>query len=200
MDRLFPWFLLRGHFRSLSIRQDGGHRQNWPVTLLVYGAPLLAIAIYWYLDGVLSMPVVIQRAGPVLTAVALLAGGTLTAFTHLSTLRLKLTDRAEPGSYSQEGEEIDGEAGDRGMVDEVATHLIMAAMFSTITALVIILGVNFASGAPGTDEVRGPFAWVINALLIFDATLYWIAIPRVYLTYVELNKVDPRMAGNTSGY
>lgn len=200
MDRLFPWFLLKGHFRSLSTRVNGGHKQNWPVTFLVYGVPLVAIGIYWYLEMVHSMPVVIQRAGPVLTAVALLAGGTLTAFTHLSTLRLKLTERAEPDSYLEAMEEVDGEATDRAMVDEVATHLIMAAMFSTITALFIILGVNFASGAPGTDEIRGPLAWVINALLIFDATLYWIAIPRIYLTYVELNKVDPRLAGNTSGY
>lgn len=200
MDRLFPWFLLKGHFRSLSIRVNGGHRQNWPVTLLVYGLPMLAVALYWHLEVNLALPVVIQKPGAVLSAAALLAGGTLTAFTHLSTLRLKLTERAETASFPESAEDVDGEADDRAMVDEVATHLIMAAMFSTITALTLILGMNFASGAPGSDEIRGPVAWIINALLIFDATLYWIAIPRIYLTYVELNKVDPRLAGNTSGY
>ncbi|MDI2032985.1 hypothetical protein PJL15_00069 [Paenarthrobacter nitroguajacolicus] len=200
MDRLFPWFLLKGHFRSLSIRTDTEHRQNWPVTLLVYGAPFVALVIYWALDANLSMPVVIQRSGPVLTAVALLAGGTLTAFTHISTLRLKLTERADSSELPVEGESLDGEASDRAMVDEVATHLLMASLFSTLTALVLILGMNFAAGEPGLDEIRGPMAWIINALLIFDATLYWIAIPRIYLAYVELNKVDPRMAGNASGY
>jgi putative hemolysin len=50
---------------------------------------------------------------------ALLAGGTLAAFTHLSTLRLKPIERSIDSK--------DTEQADRDMVDEVAIHLIMAS-------------------------------------------------------------------------
>ena len=125
-----------------------------------------------------------------LSAAALLAGGTLTAFTHLSTLRLRLTER--------ETDEKKTEQSDRDMVDEVAVHLIVAALSSTFTALLLILGITFAS-AVVADEIRGPFAWLAFASLTFNALLYWLAFPRLYLTYIELNNVARHMAGNVVG-
>lgn len=55
----------------------------------------------------------LRAPGSVLTGVAILAGGFLTSFTHLSTLRAKLTDRADVYSEAEEPE--------RDLLDEVAT-------------------------------------------------------------------------------
>jgi hypothetical protein len=189
MDRLFPWFLFRGHFRSLAIRDEDSTRQNWPVTAVVYGLPFATLVFCSLLEQIWHLPVVLQKPGAVLSAAALLAGGTLAAFTHLSTLRLKLTERSI--------ESKDTEQADRDMVDEVAIHLIMAALSSTFTALLLILGITFATGSTSTDEIRGPFAWMVFSALTFNGILYWIAFPRLFLTYVEINSVSKSMAGRS---
>lgn len=189
MDRLFPWFLFKGHFKSLSIRGETFTRQNWPVTAVVYGLPVVTFILCWLLEQIMQVPVVLQKPGAVLSAAALLAGGTLTAFTHLSTLRLKLTERSV--------ELKDTEQADRDMVDEVALHLIMAALSSTITALLLILGITYATGSTNTDEIRGPFAWIVFSSLVFNGVLYWIAFPRLFLAYIEINNVSKAMAGRS---
>lgn len=156
---------------------------------MVYGLPAVTLVFCWLFEHMWQLPVVLQKPGAVLSAAALLAGGTLAAFTHLSTLRLKLTERSI--------ESRDTEQADRDMVDEVALHLIMAALSSTITALLLILGITFATGSTSTDEIRGPFAWFVFSSLAFNGVLYWIAFPRLFLTYVEINNVSKAMAGRS---
>ncbi|BCW57583.1 hypothetical protein StoSoilB20_09300 [Arthrobacter sp. StoSoilB20] len=68
----------------------------------------------------------------------------------------------------------------------VAIHLIMAALSSTMTAFLLVLGITYATGTTDVDEIRGPFAWLIFSSLAFNGLLYWIAFPRLYLACVEL--------------
>ncbi|GAA4430749.1 hypothetical protein GCM10023169_34530 [Georgenia halophila] len=187
MERLFPWSFFRGHFRSLSDRKETSSRQNWPLTLLVYGLPLAVLILCWQLEQTFQTPVVLQEPGAVLTAAALLTGGALTAFTHLHALRLRLTERINESTQT-----------DRDMLDEVAVHLIMAALASIFTAFVLVLGITFATGNTNGGVMSGPFAWIVFASLTFKALLYWIAFPRLYLTYVRLNDVSSRMSGTES--
>ena len=95
--------VLRGHWKGLSNGARDGHHPDW-LARIILATPAGLFVVIWGLKGSFAAPT------PILAAVALLAGGMLTAFTHLSTLRMKITelvDEAEDERFVVEREMID---------------------------------------------------------------------------------------------
>lgn len=180
MDRLFPLALVRGHFKSLV------HNEAWNMRVFilcaVHGIPLLVAAWCWVhgLDA--------KVLAPILTAMSLLAGGALSAFSHLSTLRLRLTERQDTTKKSEKP--------DRRMFDESATHLLSCAVgamasAASLVGAIVLIGQRPCFGGLGAAWI----GWI--ASLTF--TLFWISVPRIYLSYVNLNIVESSINGTHHG-
>lgn len=93
LDRLNPAALIRGQWKTLSdYRNPEVTRGDRVARAIVYLGPLTVGFLVWKIDGRISSP------GPLLAGVALLTGGLLSTFTHLSTLRLKLTKELTSGT------------------------------------------------------------------------------------------------------
>lgn len=180
MDRLFPVALIRGHFKSLFLNEVW-----WARVLLiiaVHGVPLLIGLWAWFhgLDG--------RVLAPALTAMSLLAGGALSAFSHLSTLRLRLTERQDVTKTSEKP--------DRRMFDESATHLLSCAVGAMASAASLICAIVLVGS--GTS-LCGPGAAWLGWIASLTFTLFWISVPRIYLAYVNLNAVEPSINGTHHG-
>jgi hypothetical protein len=134
--------------------------------------------------GKLSAP------GSLLAGVSLLAGGFLAAFGQISGLRLRLTDRAR--------EYRDVEQVDRDALDETAAHLLVASLGSALTALVIVLGMNFAAN-PKDGSISGPFAALALMFASYVFLVFIIAVPRLYTAYVNINHVRAELSGTHRG-
>ena len=178
-SRFVPVALFRGHWKGLS-----DYRHDSPVAdrltrLLIVALPLSAAAAIWVFGGRLTSP------GALLSGVALLTGGFLAAFGQISTLRLRLTDRR--ADYEMV-EQIDRDA-----LDETAAHLLMASFMSALTALTLVLGMNFALCADGT--LKGFWAAAAVALSSYVLLIFMIAIPRLYVAYVNINSVRAELSG-----
>ncbi|MDQ0633694.1 hypothetical protein QFZ40_001603 [Arthrobacter pascens] len=180
MDRLFPLALLRGHFKSLVLNEV------WIVRLLVLGAvhgiPLL-IGVWSWANGLDS-----KVLAPTLTAMSLLAGGALSAFSHLSTLRLKLTERQDITRKSEKP--------DRRMFDESATHLLSCAVGAMASAASLVGSIVLVGQNPRLEGFGA--AW-IGWIASLTFTLFWISVPRIYLSYVNINAVDSSINGTHHG-
>ena len=182
-SRFIPVELFRGHWKGLS-----DYRGHHPVAdnvtrVCIVVLPVAAGVAMFVFQGFLAAP------GALLAGVALLAGGFLAAFGQISTLRLRLTDRAR--DYP-EAEQIDRDA-----LDETAAHLLVASFMSALTALALVLGMNFGANAAGA--VGGFFAALAVTLAAYVLLVFIIAVPRLYLAYVNLNKVRPELSGAHRG-
>jgi len=98
LDGFSPWDLFRGHTKGLSDYRSPTEkakldRRTRAVLVVV---PVLVGALIWIFHGKIASP------GALLAGVSLLAGGFLTAFTHLSTLRIRLTERREAWERSSD--------------------------------------------------------------------------------------------------
>ena len=176
MDRLFPFDLVRGHFKSLYAGAS-----LWlkvVLTLAIYGVPTGVAAVAW-LVGLDT-----RVLAPLLTAMSLLSGGTLSAFGQLSTLRLRLTDRLDRTPQTEKP--------DRRMFDESATHLLFCATMAMVTAMSVVVTMMTVGGAPRICGLNA--AWILWATTL-TAILFWIAVPRIYLAYVNINRVDHEVDG-----
>src|SRR3546814_17289338 len=85
--------------------------------------------------------------GALLSGVALLAGGFLAAFAQLSNLRIKLTERMR--------DLPDADRIDRDALDETASHLLVSSYLSAVTAVILVLGMNFGTNAQGAGRETG---------------------------------------------
>ncbi|WP_368499990.1 hypothetical protein [Herbiconiux sp. A18JL235] len=131
----------------------------------------------------------ISTPGSLLAGVALLAGSFLAAWGQVSSMRLKLTERAEDFKTV---EQID-----RDSLDETAAHLLVASLMSGGTALWLVLGMNFGANADGS--ISGPFAAIATAFAVYVLLVFLIAIPRLYTAYVNINKVRDELSGTHKG-
>ncbi|MCX5410754.1 hypothetical protein [Streptomyces sp. NBC_00059] len=142
--------------------------------------PCIVFTLVWVRDGRLSAP------ASLLTGVALLTGGMLSAFTHLSTLRLKIT-------------EWDGTDGDnkfeveRGMLDETAAHLLTGSLLCAFDAAALVIGMNVSSTKNG--QLYGFWAAFTSGLSSYILVIFIFVIPRLYSAYVEINNVTPGLNG-----
>lgn len=133
-------------------------------------------------DGCLSAP------GALLSAVALFSGGLLASFGQLSTLRLKLTERAGDNHFS--------ERIDRDYLDETAAHLLVAAYSAAVSAALLIMAMSFGADAQG--RIGGAWAAVITSVTTYVFVVFIIALPRLYVAYTRINKVRREMSGTAS--
>lgn len=180
MDRLFPIALIRGHFKSLFLNEAWGARIL--LILAVHGVPLAVGAWSWF-HGLDS-----KVLAPTLTAMSLLAGGALSAFSHLSTLRLRLTERQDVTKKSEKP--------DRRMFDESATHLLSCAVGAMVSAASLVCAIVLVGNSPCIRQYGAAWlGWI--ASLTF--TLFWISVPRIYLAYVNLNSVESSINGTHHG-
>lgn len=183
LDRLNPAALVRGQWKSLSdYRNPRVAHGDVVARAIVYIGPLAVGLLVWLIDGRISAP------GPLLAGVALLTGGLLSTFTHLSTLRLKLTERAEQWQ--------DAERLDRDAMDESATHLLVAAYASAITAALLVVGMNVTEP---NQPLVGIFAIATSVAATFVLINFLMVIPRLYGAYVSINSVRSELSGQHSG-
>ncbi|MGM1030614.1 MAG: hypothetical protein ACQEWM_12220 [Actinomycetota bacterium] len=178
-DRLIPTQLFRGHWKALSDYRSPTPVGDKVTRGVIIGVPLLAGVAVVALDGSLSAP------GALLSGVALLAGGFLAAFAQITNLRFKLTERMRDFP--------DAERVDRDALDETASHLLVAAYLSGLTALLLVLAMNFGTNALGA--VNGGWAGVVVAPATYVLLTFLIALPRLYSAYVTFNAVRPELSG-----
>lgn len=179
-SRFFPVELFRGHWKSLSDYRSRKPIADTTTRFFIVFLPLAAGSCLFVFHGALAAP------GSLLAGVSLLAGGFLAAFGQISSLRLRLTDRADHFAET--------EAIDRDALDETAAHLLVASFMSAMTALVLVLGMNFSSDAK-SGAVNGVFAALAVALACYVLLVFVIVIPRLYIAYVNINRVRDELSG-----
>ncbi|MEV8195067.1 hypothetical protein AB0P13_23580 [Rhodococcus pyridinivorans] len=175
--------LLRGQLKGLTLDARGGNPADVLARVVLYGVPLALVVAALIKNWTLAAPV------PILTAVSLLAGGTLSAFSSISTLRMKLTEWSG---------ESDGRDVDRESLDESVAHLFMIALACVVDAAVLVVGLNFAVGAKGTPEegvLTGAFAAVAIGVTSYIFLTFVMVLPRLYWAYTKMNRVSRKMNG-----
>lgn len=171
--------VLRGHWKGLT---DGRYTPPRP-DFFARMAPLIPITIFllmWIKKGHLSTP------GALLTGVALLAGGMLSAFTHLSTLRLKIKEWA--GTSEASRYEVE-----KGMLDETAAHLLTGSLLCAFDVASLVIGMNVSVTKEG--HLYGFWAALSAAISSYVLVIFIFLIPRLYSAYVEINDVSPDLNG-----
>jgi hypothetical protein len=174
--------VFRGSWKGIS---DTRYQPDWLTRFVLACPPLALLILMWWLGGRLSAPT------PILTAVSLLAGGMLSAFTHLSTLRLKITEWLDAsGADSQRF--LD----EREMLDETAAHLLAGAVACVVTAVLLVLGMNLSMDEKGA--ITGLWAAASAAAGSYSALLFLMTAPRLYSAYVQINRVSSKLSGFSS--
>jgi len=182
-SRLLPTTIFRAHWKGLSDYRDKEVHPDYITRILLVGIPLVAGGLFWGLGGCLSVPTVL------LAGVSLLAGAFLGAFGHIATLRSRLADR--------EDDYPDAERIDRDSLDETAAHLLVASYMSALTAFVLVLGMNLSLNAQGA--LVGFWGGLAVALALYVLLVFMIALPRLYNSYANINKVRDALSGTHKG-
>lgn len=183
-DRLVPTSVFRAHWKALSdYRSSGKPRPDWVTRAVVVGLPAIVTVLGWWTGLELKSP------EGLLAALALLAGGFLTAFTHLSTVRMKLADR----------EDVWGEAEriDRDSIDETSAHLLAASYLSGVAAALLVLGFNF--GATEEGNIAGVWAALASGAMTYVLVLFLVSLPRLYSAYALYANVRNELSGTHKG-
>ena len=173
--------LFRGHWRTLI---DLGHPTSarvggdlWARGIVIVVPLATAVTMYGF-GGKFREP------GAILTGLVLLAGGFLSAFTHVASLRQRLTERAAQYEHA--------ERANRDYLDETATSLLVGSLLSGVAATFLIVAMNFASPTGG---ITGIAAAIITYLATYIGVLFLMTIPAMYAAYVETNRVRKEIAG-----
>lgn len=173
--------VLRGHWKSLTNGQYLSYRPDWSARLILL-LPVVLFIVMWVFGGQLAAPT------PILTAASLLAGGMLSSFTHLSTLRLKLTEWSDV-----EGQ--DRFAVEKEMLDESAAHLLTGVLLCVCDAASLVIGMNVSTSKSG--HLVGFWAALSAGISSYVLLIFIIMIPRLYAAWVEINGVIDRLSGLT---
>ncbi|MUL66997.1 hypothetical protein BOO86_21155 [Mycobacterium sp. CBMA 234] len=175
--------LFRGQFKSLKLVSRPGRPYDIVAIAVLYGVPAALLTLSFKLDWHLSAPI------PLLTAVSLLAGGTLSAFSSLSSLRLKLTEWSD----NHDGKDVY-----RDSLDESVAHLFMIALACVVDAAMLVVGLNVSRGEPLTplaDAVVGVTAYFAIAITAYIFLAFVMVLPRLYWAYTRMNRVSPQLDG-----
>lgn len=169
--------LWRGFWKVLRRRDYSPPKPDYLSRIIVVAIPLVTIAFMIWSDATIKSP------GAILTGAAIVAGGSLTAFTHLSTLRIRLTERAD--SYAE------AEQAERDLIDEIATLLLCAVLIAVAASVALVVAMTIGDGL----TVCGPLAWIVAALASLVVVLFLLTVPRMYNAYVQINKVRTELNG-----
>lgn len=200
--RFSPVDILVGHWKGFSNAKNG--RPDWLARSILL-LPVIVFVVAWCLAWQVS------GGAALLAALALLTGVLVGAFTQLTNLRLRLSDMARQGA--------DPDHHSRDALDETAAHLLMAALVTIATAVLLAVGVNLAGAgtavktvvtttAAGATEtvtttasgaVTGVLAAVIIGLASYATLLLLLVLPRLYQAYVDVNHVRASKSGLARG-
>lgn len=169
--------LWHGFWKVLRNRSYSPPRPDYLTRTIVLIVPVAVLVLMILTVGVIHSP------GTLLAGVAILAGGFLTSFTHLSTLRLRLSERAS--------EHESAEGPERDLVDEVATLLLVATVVAVATATALVVGMTTGNGT----DIRGVGAAIVAASASELLLLFLLTVPRMYNAYLQLNKVRRELNG-----
>lgn len=175
--------IIVGQWRGLSKGLPPNIKPDWLSRVIVFLGPLALLAV----SLVFSWNVVAPTA--LLSGAALLAGGLLSAFSYLSTLRMKVTEWSEDSPERWQTE--------RAMLDETAAHLLAAVTSCIILAVLLVAGMN-TSQLP-QNVFGGVLAAVCYAVGSYIVLIFLVCIPRLYNAYTELNQVSNELSGFTRG-
>lgn len=171
--------LIRGQFKVTRFRSQ---------SRLAYWAKLVVLALG--LVGLFAASIAwdwkIVSADGLLAGIAILAGGFLAAFTHLSGVRQTLDARQKQSGAA--------EAPERDLVDVAVTRLLGATLVSVVTSAVLVIGASVSTDKHG--HVTGLWAaatWTGSAL---SMVLFIAAVGVLYSAYVQMNRVDPDLDGS----
>lgn len=181
--RLFPVELFRGHWKALSDYRDAKPVADKLTRFILVAVPLGAGGCMVVFGGTLAAP------GALLSGVALLAGGFLAAFAQISNLRIRLTERMR--------DLPDAERIDRDALDETASHLLVSSYLSALTAVILVLSMNFGTNAQGA--VEGLWGALVVVPAVYVLLTFLISIPRLYSAYATYNSVRPELSGTHRG-
>lgn len=182
--RLSPVGLFRGHWKSLTDVRKHRDSGDW-ITRGVLLLAVLCLPAGWLWDWSIRAP------QPILAGVSLLAGALVGSFGQINTLRLKLTDR--------DGDDAAATQIDRDALDESAAHLLTAALLSAVTAVLLVLGINLSTDSSANPAVTGFWAAPAIACGAYAVITFFIAVPRLYGAYVQVNNVSSRVSGYSRG-
>lgn len=178
--RLSPAAMVRAHWKSLSdYRIKDSEKPDYAARIVILGAPVASAIAMLIFGGKLKDP------DSLLTVVALLAGGFLAAFIHLSGIRGRLTEREDTWG--------DAERMKRDPIDESASHLIFASWISIMVAAAIIVGMNVSSDPE--SSLVGIWAAIATFGLVYLFALAAVTFPRLYSAYVQTNRVRDALNG-----
>ncbi|MET9928623.1 MULTISPECIES: hypothetical protein [unclassified Streptomyces] len=183
LDRFNVAPIFRGHWKGLTNGQYLSYRPDVLARLIM----LLPIALFVFL---LIRGATLSAPSALLTGAALLAGGMLSAFTHLSTLRLKITEWDGESGESRFGAE-------REMLDETAAHLLAGSLACILDAASLVVGMNLGLDSKG--RLVGFWAAVSSGISFYVLLIFILILPRLYSAYVEINGVIGRLSGFTQG-
>ncbi|MFE3552579.1 hypothetical protein ACFXN2_28370 [Streptomyces kronopolitis] len=183
LDRFNVTPILRGHWKGLTNGQYLVYRPDFTARAIF----LTPLALFGYL---LWSGASLKSPAALLTGAALLAGGMLSAFTHLSTLRLKITEWDEGGSAGRFQME-------RDMLDETAAHLLTGSLACVLDAASLVIGMNASLDKQG--HLTGFWAALSAAISSYVLLIFVVILPRLYSAYVEINGVAKNLSGFTRG-
>ena len=183
MDRLNPFYMFRGHWRSLSNYRLKEIRPAHLTRALVILVPVGAGAWMYLSSGHLNDP------GAILAALGLLAGSLLAAFGQLSSWRLRLAE--------SQGKFPTTQRIDRDQMDDTAAQLLVASYASALGAFFLVVAMNVA--VDSTGAISGLWMAVAVTIGTYAFLLFLIAVPRLYSAYVTANGVRKELSGFTSG-
>jgi hypothetical protein len=177
-DRFDVRPVFRGHWKGLTLFNTSPRLPDWTARLTLAVPAILIVTCSLWRDWKLAAPAAL------LAGVSLLTGGTLSVFSHLSTLRLRLTDRLEQQALDIE----------RDSLDESVAHLLTATLLCVADAATIVIGMNFGHDTKGST-VDGVWAALALGISSYIALLFVVLVPRLYSAYIEINQVPSYMDG-----
>ncbi|MFE6228892.1 hypothetical protein [Cellulosimicrobium sp. NPDC057862] len=180
LDRLLPGDIFRAHWKALSDYTSRKPVPDKATRAVVVALPVGAFVASLVFDFTLQIP------EGVLAALALLAGGFLTAFTHLSPVRVHLAEREDTWG--------DAERFDRDAIDETSAHLLAGAYVAGIATVALVLGMNFGAGEE-ENTIVGFWAALSAGLMTYVVLIFLITLPRLYQAYAKYAKVRAALDG-----
>ena len=179
MARLVPRSVFRAHWKGLSDYRQRKTRPDHVTRVAIIFIPLCCAA------AVLKWDLTIPSAADLLAAVALLAGGFLAAFTHLSSLRLRLEERKTQWRQVEQF--------DRDAIDETSAHLLVGAYVSGLLIPVVVVGGMFTK--EDQTGLSGLWGAIAAGGMAYLCLIFLISVPRLYSSYVGFANVRDELNG-----
>ena len=177
-----PMNIYRGQFKATRYYKSDDNqptRYRHSTLFVVYGLPLLA----GVLDVILLITCKVSLSesfkNSILSALGIVAGALIAAFTQVATWRDKLSAVQE--------KKKNAERPDRWLVDCSAAHLIAGACSALMTCVLVILSLLLAPISLISHWVKGALDVGICVVLMHVLVSLYVALPGFYAAYIQVN-------------